>query len=174
MKAEFFATPAEFRAWLTKHHKTAGELLVGFYKRQRQAEHHVAGVGRRGAVLRLDRRRRKQHRRRTLHDPLYAAKPRQHLERGQHQARRSELIDARADAAGGPGGLRKARRKEVGDLLRTSRRKRRSSSGLREDIPRQQGRWAFFEAQPPWYQRNVRYDVMSAKNDATRLRRLEN
>jgi uncharacterized protein YdeI (YjbR/CyaY-like superfamily) len=32
--------------------------------------------------------------------------------------------------------------------------------------------WAFFEAQPPWYQRQVRYYVMSAKQEDTRLRRL--
>ena len=29
----FFASPAEFRAWLEQHHSTATELLVGFYKR---------------------------------------------------------------------------------------------------------------------------------------------
>jgi uncharacterized protein YdeI (YjbR/CyaY-like superfamily) len=29
----FFATPAEWRAWLQKHHATASELSVGFWKR---------------------------------------------------------------------------------------------------------------------------------------------
>jgi len=29
----FFATPAAFRAWLSKHHQTAPELRVGFYKK---------------------------------------------------------------------------------------------------------------------------------------------
>jgi uncharacterized protein YdeI (YjbR/CyaY-like superfamily) len=33
MKATFFPTPADFRAWLEQHHDTAGELLVGFYKK---------------------------------------------------------------------------------------------------------------------------------------------
>lgn len=32
MKATFFATQAKFRAWLEKHHKKETELLVGFYK----------------------------------------------------------------------------------------------------------------------------------------------
>jgi uncharacterized protein YdeI (YjbR/CyaY-like superfamily) len=32
MKVTFFASPAEFRAWLKKHHKKETELLVGFYK----------------------------------------------------------------------------------------------------------------------------------------------
>src|SRR5687768_4561744 len=29
----FFATPADFRAWLEKHHETADQLLVGFWKK---------------------------------------------------------------------------------------------------------------------------------------------
>ena len=32
MAATFFATQAEFRKWLEKHHKNETELLVGFYK----------------------------------------------------------------------------------------------------------------------------------------------
>ena len=33
MKPVFFATPREFRAWLSSHHDEAPELLVGFYKK---------------------------------------------------------------------------------------------------------------------------------------------
>ena len=33
MKPRYFKTPADFRAWLEKHHSSAAELLVGFYKR---------------------------------------------------------------------------------------------------------------------------------------------
>jgi uncharacterized protein YdeI (YjbR/CyaY-like superfamily) len=32
MKPKFFASPAAFRQWLQKNHKTATELVVGFYK----------------------------------------------------------------------------------------------------------------------------------------------
>lgn len=32
MAATFFATPQEFRKWLEKHHTSEKELLVGFYK----------------------------------------------------------------------------------------------------------------------------------------------
>jgi uncharacterized protein YdeI (YjbR/CyaY-like superfamily) len=32
-EALFFETPAELRAWLEKHHDTASELWVGFYKK---------------------------------------------------------------------------------------------------------------------------------------------
>jgi uncharacterized protein YdeI (YjbR/CyaY-like superfamily) len=33
VKPTFFKTPAEFRAWLKKNHKTAQELIVGYYKK---------------------------------------------------------------------------------------------------------------------------------------------
>src|SRR6187200_3045496 len=33
MHPKFFATSADFRAWLSKHHASAGELLVGFWKK---------------------------------------------------------------------------------------------------------------------------------------------
>ncbi len=34
MKATYFRAPAEFRRWLEKNHRTARELLVGYYKKQ--------------------------------------------------------------------------------------------------------------------------------------------
>jgi uncharacterized protein YdeI (YjbR/CyaY-like superfamily) len=33
MDPTFFATPADFRAWLSEHHASADELLVGFWKK---------------------------------------------------------------------------------------------------------------------------------------------
>src|SRR5687768_1620363 len=33
MQLTFFETPSQFRAWLQKHHKTADEVWVGFYKK---------------------------------------------------------------------------------------------------------------------------------------------
>jgi uncharacterized protein YdeI (YjbR/CyaY-like superfamily) len=34
MKARFFPTPADFRAWLKTHHHSATELWVGFYRKE--------------------------------------------------------------------------------------------------------------------------------------------
>src|SRR5919204_4603501 len=33
MEPTFFATPADFRAWLERHHDSVSELLVGFFKK---------------------------------------------------------------------------------------------------------------------------------------------
>jgi hypothetical protein len=58
MKARFFRTPAQFRAWLRQHHGRAGELLVGFHKRSsaRPSLTWPESVAE-AAVLWLDRRR---------------------------------------------------------------------------------------------------------------------
>ena len=34
MEPTFFETPSAFRAWLKKNHKTADELIVGFYRKE--------------------------------------------------------------------------------------------------------------------------------------------
>ena len=33
MKPKFFASPADFRSWLEKHHADTKELLVAYYKK---------------------------------------------------------------------------------------------------------------------------------------------
>ena len=33
MKITFFKSPSELRRWLAKHHATAAELWIGFYKK---------------------------------------------------------------------------------------------------------------------------------------------
>ena len=54
-EVKFFATPADLRRWFEKNHKTVQELWVGFLQEGlRPAEHHLAGVGGRGALRRLD------------------------------------------------------------------------------------------------------------------------
>jgi hypothetical protein len=42
MKPRFFKAPADFRRWLERHHATATELFVGFYRRETgRPEHHA-------------------------------------------------------------------------------------------------------------------------------------
>jgi hypothetical protein len=42
MEPIYFATPAEFRAWLEANHDTETELLVGPQEGERRPEHDVA------------------------------------------------------------------------------------------------------------------------------------
>jgi len=52
-----------------------------------QAEYHVAGVCRRGAMLRVDRRVAEDYRRRELQDSVHATAAREHLEYSKHRDR---------------------------------------------------------------------------------------
>jgi uncharacterized protein YdeI (YjbR/CyaY-like superfamily) len=45
MKPRFFSRPAQFRAWLARHHATKQELLVGFHKKG-SGKPSIARVGR--------------------------------------------------------------------------------------------------------------------------------
>src|SRR5919108_5527563 len=51
-----------------------------------EAEHHVAGVGRRSALLWLDRRRSSHDRRRALFDSLHTTPRAQYMEQRKHEA----------------------------------------------------------------------------------------
>src|SRR5262249_20802489 len=77
----------------------------------RETEHHVASVGGRGPVLRLDRRPQTFTRREQLHDPLLAAEGRQQVEPREPEAlRRAGRRGARE--ARGPGGTREVAGRE--------------------------------------------------------------
>ena len=102
----------------------------------RQGQHHVAGSGRRGVVLRLDRQRAPQPRREQLHEPLHAAACPQHLERQEHRAlprarRRGTRRACRSTR------VRRARRRAHEPILvRAGARRLRPRADAR--VPRQQ------------------------------------
>src|SRR5262249_15454957 len=77
-------------------------------------EHHLARIGGRGLVLRVDRRRPQGHRRRELYDPLHPEEDRKHLEYRERQPRSGAR---RQDAAGGSEGVRGPEGREIGYLL---------------------------------------------------------
>ena len=84
-----------------KIERTLGRFLQ---EEIRQAEHYLAGIRRRGALLWLDRRYPQENRRRELPDSFLAAKAQQHLERGEHSQRR-ETDQRETDAAWRPEGV---------------------------------------------------------------------
>src|SRR5262249_32958130 len=76
----------------------------------------LAGIGRRGALRRLDRRHSQEHGRKALCDSLYTPKAEQHLELHQHSPS-PEAHARKANAAGGSQGLRGPRRQQGWCLL---------------------------------------------------------
>jgi uncharacterized protein YdeI (YjbR/CyaY-like superfamily) len=169
---EFFATPADFAAWLERHHETSTELIVGFYRRGSgkpsitwpEAVEQALRFGWIDGV------------RRRLDDDSYTIRftPRRP---GSHWsavsvARAQELI---AQGVMRPAGVAAFERRRAD---RTAQATYEQATEARLD-PEQERRlradpraWEFFSAQPPWYRRTAIHWVVRAKRSETRERRL--
>jgi uncharacterized protein YdeI (YjbR/CyaY-like superfamily) len=172
MKPTFFATQAKFRAWLEKHHDTAPELVVGFYKKgsgnpsitwpesvdQALCFGWIDGV------------------RMSLDDERYANRFTPRTPRSNWSARNikraEELIDL---GLMHPAGL-KAFEARTDDRSAIYSYEQRHSAKLDEAYERRFRRnkkaWAYFQSKPPSYRTTAVYWVMSAKKEETRERRL--
>jgi uncharacterized protein YdeI (YjbR/CyaY-like superfamily) len=172
MKPKFFATPAQFRAWLGKHHATQKELLVGFYKRAtgKPSITWPESVDEALCFGWIDGIRR------SLGDEAYTIRftPRKptSIWSAVNVARVAELTQLgqmmpaglRAFAARTPErtGVYSFERNAAAKLAPHEEKKLRANTKAA----------AFFDAQPPWYRRAAVHWVISAKRDETRERRL--
>jgi uncharacterized protein YdeI (YjbR/CyaY-like superfamily) len=174
MKPAFFKTPAEFRAWLKKHHRTATELIVGYYKKAsgkptitwQESVDEALCFGWIDGI-------RKSH-----GEDAYTNRftPRR---KGSNWSaininRVAELtIQGRMQ----PAGLDAfARRTEARSRVYTYEQKGtdlpRFGPKLEKLFKANKQAWAFFQTLPPYYRRGETLWVNSAKNEETRLRRL--
>lgn len=168
-----FTDPADFRAWLEKHHATAGELLIRCYKSHarekgmtyRQALDEalcygwIDGVRRRydddSFVQRFTPRRAKSV------WSLVNVKRYRELE----AVRRVRPPGRAAFRAHDPNKPRKYSFESKPVAL---------SGGYAKKLRANPRAWAFFQGRPPWYRRVSSFWVMSAKRPETRERRLDN
>lgn len=168
----FFATAADFRAWLVKNHATAQELLLGFWKK---------GSGRTGITYEeaveqalcfgwIDGVRR------SLDENAYVNRFTPRRPRSNWSAvniARVERLIARGLMQ--PAGLaafeqRDGRRTGQYSFERDSVAFDPQLAGL---LRRNRAAARFFHAQPPGYQKTATHWVMSAKRPETRLRRMQ-
>ena len=170
----FFATPAEFRAWLDEHHATETELLVGFYKKgsgkpsitwpesvdEALCHGWIDGV------------------RRSLGDEAYTIRFTPRKKRSVWSnvniRRAGELI---AEGRMRPAGLaafeaRTGERSGVYSFEQKDQEKVVFSEAQARQFQADAKAWDFFQAQPPWYRRTATWWVISAKKEETRQRRL--
>jgi uncharacterized protein YdeI (YjbR/CyaY-like superfamily) len=172
MRPKFFASPSEFRAWLEKHHATAKELLVGFYKKGSgkpsitwpEAVDEALSFGWIDGV------------RRSFDDGSYTNRFTPRTARSAWSARNVErakelIADGRMSPAG-----RKAFEARTDDRSAIYSYEQRGQAKLGRDFERQfrsnTSAWAFFMSQPPGYRTTATYWVVSAKREETRRRRL--
>jgi uncharacterized protein YdeI (YjbR/CyaY-like superfamily) len=168
----FFETPADWRRWLARSHARERELWVGFHKKHTgrasitwpQAVDEALCFGWIDGV------------RKSLDDASYMIR---------FTPRKPTSNWSRINVERVKELTKLGRMRPAGLKAWTQRDRKRSRvysyEGLVHELdPAYEKRfrsdkaaWGFFEAQPPWYRRITKYWVMSAKQEPTRLRRLE-
>lgn len=169
---KFFATPALFRAWLEKNHAKETELLVGFYKRGTKKPSitwpesvdevlcfgWIDGVrkslGDEAYTIRFTPRKKT-----SIWSAVNVARVAALKKAGKMHASGLAAFSHRTEARTA---VYSFERREVAKLTPAHEKKLRANAKAA----------AWFETQPPWYQRDVLHWVTSAKREETRDKRL--
>jgi uncharacterized protein YdeI (YjbR/CyaY-like superfamily) len=172
MKPTFFRTPADLRKWFTKHHAVALELWVGYYKKATgepsitwpESVDEALCVGWIDGIRKSvdDRRYTIRFTRRKAVSVWSAI-----------NIRRVQILTEEGRMQ--PAGLKayKARRENKSGIYSYEQRRPQLEEPYAGMVRRNQAAWEFFEAQPPGYRKVASWWVVSAKQEATRLKRLE-
>ena len=172
MKPTFFATAGELRAWLEENHATATELFVGFYKRgsgkpsitwQELVDEELCFGWIDGVRQGIDDVR--------YSNRITPRKPRSTWS-AINIARANELIRI---GRMHPAGLKAfERRTDARSAIYSyeQRTKAKLDPEAERSFRANEKAWAFFQGQPPSYQRAATWWVISAKREETRQKRL--
>ncbi|MEM9685761.1 MAG: YdeI/OmpD-associated family protein [Bacteroidota bacterium] len=172
MKPIFFSTQADFRKWLAENHDTATELLVGYYKVKSgkpsmtwsESVDEAICFGWIDSVRRsIDAERyciRFTPRRPTS---IWSAV---NIKKVQELTKAGRMHPA--------GILSFERRQEHrSEVYGYENKPKKLSPELKKQFMAHKDAWSFFTSQAPSYQRRITFWIMSAKQEKTRLRRLE-
>ncbi len=171
-KPKFFRSPAEFRRWLAAHHASAAELWVGFRKKATGAPSitwpesvdealcvgWIDGLRKRiddaGYTIRFSPRKPG-----SIWSAVNVRRARALIEQGRMRAAGLKAYEAR-------------RANRVG-VYSFEQRSVALPPPYEAKLQRNAAAWRFFHAQTASYRRAAMWWVVSAKQEATRLRRLE-
>jgi uncharacterized protein YdeI (YjbR/CyaY-like superfamily) len=170
MKAKFFASTSEFRAWLERHHETSKELWVGFYKKStgkptitwsESVDVALCFGWIDGIRKKIDENsytnRFTPRRPGSRWSAINVNKVKELKKRGLMHPVGLQRFNERKDHAG-----YSYEQRDSVPLDKKFEKQFRSNKKA----------WEFFQKQPPWYRKLLTYWVMSAKQDETRVRRL--
>lgn len=172
MEPKFFTTPEKFRQWLEKNHDRAGELLLGFHKKDSGKKSITYGQALDEALCFgwIDGVRK------SLNETSYTIRftPRKpksiwslvnvnHVERLKKEGRMAEP-GLRAYALRDP---------ERTGIYAFENRPREFSPEFESKFRANKKAWEFFQSEPPSIRKVCIFWVMSAKKEETRVRRLE-
>jgi uncharacterized protein YdeI (YjbR/CyaY-like superfamily) len=171
MKPTFFKTPADFRRWLAKHHDSASELLVGFYKKDsgRPSITWPESVDQALCFGWIDGVRRR------IDDISYSIRFSPRRQRSTWSTvnikRAGELI---AEGLMQPTGLKafEARQAYRSGIYAYEQRSPELPPAYQKILKKNKAALKFFEAQPASYRKTISWYVVSARKEETRLKRL--
>ena len=171
MQPIYFASPAEWRAWLASHHATEDELWVGFYKKatgkptltwpesvdQALCFGWIDGI------------------RKTIDQDRYVIRFTRRRARSDwslvNTRRVGELTELGLMRPAGTKAFEG--RKRAASYSYEQRIAPKFTAVLEKRFKAHGAAWKFFREQPPGYRRLATFYVVSAKQEATRLQRLE-
>ena len=167
----FFRTPAELRAWFRKHHATATELWIGFYKKDsgRSGVTYKEALDEALCVGWIDGIRK------SVDDSSYTnrftpRKPKSNWSRV-NIARVEQLTKLNRMKKPGLAAF-EAREEHRSGVYTYENEVEDLSAPFIKQFKSNKKAWTYFQAQPPGYRRTAGRWVMSAKKEETRLRRL--
>lgn len=171
MKPRYFRSAGEFRRWLEREHARARELWVGFHKRAtgRPSLTWPESVDAALCFGWIDGIRKR------VDDARYVIRFTPRRERSIWSAVNVRRVAAlKREGLMRPAGLAAyARRmRERSGVYSYENRPKSMPPRYRRVFETRPGAWAFFAAQPPGYRRTITWWVVSARQEATRARRL--
>ena len=167
----YFATPAEWRTWLAKHHLKASELWVGFYKKDSgkasitwpESVDEALCVGWIDGV------------RKSLGETSYVIRFTPRKSTSIWSVVNIDRVKVLTETGRiQPAGLAAfaARKEHKSGIYAFEQESPELSAADRRTFEKNKAAWAFFQAQPPSYQRRLSWRVSSAKRPETREKRL--
>lgn len=173
MKPTFFKTPAAFRSWLQQHHATAAEIIVGFYRKDSgkptitwsEAVDEaicfgwIDGIRRKHSEIAYSNRF-TPRRPGSNWSAINIDKVAQLKKAGRMQAAGLEAFAKRTEAKSR---IYTYEQNEMPEFPPALGRKFKANKKA----------WQFFQAQPPYYRKLHTRWVSAAKQEDTRLRRLD-
>lgn len=171
MKILFFRTPSELRKWFERHHATATEVWVGFYKKDsgKLSMTWPESVDEALCVGWIDGIRKRVDD--ISYTIRFTPRKRNSIWSAVNIKRAKALTDERRMQ---PAGLKafQARRENKSGIYPYEQRRSQLEEPYNCMLQKNKAAWNFFQAQPPYYRKTVGWWVVSAKQEETRLKRL--
>jgi uncharacterized protein YdeI (YjbR/CyaY-like superfamily) len=170
--ARFFASQHEFRKWLEKNHDKKSELVVGFYKvgSRKPSMTWSESVDQALCFGWIDGVRK------SLDDESYVIRFTPRRPKSIWSAINiNKVEDLNAKGLMHPAGLRAFERREEkrSAIYSYEKQAEQLSTELAQRFRKEKEAWTFFQEQPKGYRRVCVHYVMSAKQEKTRISRLE-